>query len=1188
MYSNLFSKSRTLRELCMIIVMVMVTLISAAQAQDCGYNFITDGLIVYYPFEDNSQDMSGNSNNGINAASGVSYAPGKCGQAVSLDGSNGYIQLTNSLNATNGLTFSFWMNSSGLISGQKNGIIISKYDWNYYPPRNFSVGSTGQKIGGGFNYDINTGDGANIYYSVEQDKPLETDKWYHVVINTTPDAIELYVDGKLVNAPTRRSSTYKNTANMKTFIGNAFNAGGGANNHYHGMLDEFRVYNRPLTETEINQLYHFSPDISMIKATAGGGGTISPSGSITVTNGENSTITVTPNPCYEVDKVFVDGSEETLTNGKYTFENVTAEHTFSVTFKQKQGCKFGSDLITDGLLAYYIFDGDYQDKSGNNNHSTPFGDVPFVDGKFGKAASLNGALNYLRITNPAQKFDKQFTISGWVSTNGRGMSVLSKYSWQHALQKGRGFNLVTSSPDISNLVLFGNTVFISVMFDQAPTSNPAQNLPTYTLPVREFKYVSAVYDTGNMKLFVDGNLVSEKTIQHGDTLDNPYDMLIGTYWTNNATVTAYDTINRAFDGLIDELRVYNRALSSTEIRQLYEGGSEPSNENECEINLINNTTTCNGLCPLTVIELGNGKSIVKFDLDPAKCGNYTGVEFIITYNDDPVCYSAHFAKSEFADGTEQGDAEAIITDNDLNVRTEDCRQVVKSPAIAHGKDFTLKISNKNVAWNNGLAEIGSLYSDYLIPLNQSSNYDFYAAFNRTVGDATKTGSGVAKVKIRFLKELPMLSLGDVKTCIGNMISVPLILSNPGGEAIQGIDVRIPYPASLIPETEAVTLIKGILENKGYDLDYNVINGEIRIGIYAEEETFFAGSGTIAYLNFETSEAGNTELSFTKGLVNEKSVDTKAGKVEIGNCCTVSGKVLYYSDNQRPVLDVTVTIEGNGISETTVTDEEGYYELTVPCGYDYTVTLSKNNHLGGLSFLDVSKIARFVAEFADAVFTPLQMLAADVTLDGIIDAVDASRLARYIVGKIECMNDGCINWIFVPENQQYKPLNESMTDQDFIGIRLGDVTGNWTKDASRSLKNTRSVSSEYRLTTNSGSQITVPVILNQDDSIEGIDIFISFDKNILKPRSATLKGGILADKGYNLLYGVKNAGEMKIGISANSNIVKDKGNVVFITFDVIGKGTSPVSLTSFDCNEAKAAGGFSAGSKIYDKLQVFVK
>jgi len=77
-----------------------------------------------------------------------------------------------------------------------------------------------------------------------------------------------------------------------------------------------------------------------ITATAGANGTINPEGEVTVTEGENKEFTIVANEGYRIASVIVDADTEdeedvtdSLENGVYTFENVTANHTIYATFE---------------------------------------------------------------------------------------------------------------------------------------------------------------------------------------------------------------------------------------------------------------------------------------------------------------------------------------------------------------------------------------------------------------------------------------------------------------------------------------------------------------------------------------------------------------------------------------------------------------------------------------------------------------------------------------------------------------------------------------------------------------------------------------------------------------------------------------------------------------------------------------
>jgi len=86
-----------------------------------------------------------------------------------------------------------------------------------------------------------------------------------------------------------------------------------------------------------------------ITASAGSNGTISPSGNISVNQGSSQTFNFYPNNGYEINQVLVDGyvNATAKANGYYTFSNVTAQHTISVSFQQINSWQIGSPIAAD-------------------------------------------------------------------------------------------------------------------------------------------------------------------------------------------------------------------------------------------------------------------------------------------------------------------------------------------------------------------------------------------------------------------------------------------------------------------------------------------------------------------------------------------------------------------------------------------------------------------------------------------------------------------------------------------------------------------------------------------------------------------------------------------------------------------------------------------------------------------------
>jgi hypothetical protein len=238
----------------------------------------TDGLIVYYPFNRNVSDSSGNGNSCINYTSN-NFVSGKWGQGLDFNGTSDYLQLLNTLNSTYGLTFSFWVNSRGANGAQNHGAIIAKYNMTSQL-RCFMVYSFGANETRGdnrlssafykYSYTSSFHDMTKSYWepaelsiyptppsywTINNPERIELGTWTHCVVNMTPSALEIWLDGVLCTKKTREYTTYFDSPNEPVYIGNNVAIGDGANNHFNGMLDELRVYSRALTTVEIKILF---------------------------------------------------------------------------------------------------------------------------------------------------------------------------------------------------------------------------------------------------------------------------------------------------------------------------------------------------------------------------------------------------------------------------------------------------------------------------------------------------------------------------------------------------------------------------------------------------------------------------------------------------------------------------------------------------------------------------------------------------------------------------------------------------------------------------------------------------------------------------------------------------------------------------------------------------------------------
>ena len=456
----------------------------------------------------------------------------------------------------------------------------------------------------------------------------------------------------------------------------------------------------------------------------------------------------------------------------------------------------------------------------------------------------------------------------------------------------------------------------------------------------------------------------------------------------------------------------------------------------------------------------------------------------------------------------------------------------------------------------------------------------------------------------YLETSPLLSLpSDVFSLIDSYIDIPLSINIPEDVGLEGINVIITFNHNIITATDA-TLVGGILEEEDYNLGVNLDNeGEIILEIYANNELYY-GSGIISYLEFYVNPfavvGDTTELIFTQSEINEYYVTTNSCTFTVLECVyEISGCVNYFFQ-ELAVPFVNLNLEDDYNFEE-ITDETGLFIISNIITGNYILTPSKYNDLDGLSGTDASRVFRHSIGLYD--FTCHEMIAADVTLGGSISNTDASRIAQHAAGIIDNLNDNNTHWVFIPEpilncddwppieyetTRVYNPLDTNYTDENFIGIRLGDVTGNWEPESTDNLfinhqkiKLSRDDPSAILPNINAAPEesISIPLTINDLEDLEGLDIAITFNENVIIASDATLENGILEDESYGLEVNTNVNGQITLIFYANSNLFSGSGVVAYLEFFVIGDegNISPLILTQFDVNETSYLENVTNGS-----------
>ncbi|MDB6065698.1 MAG: Conserved repeat domain protein [Pedosphaera sp.] len=212
-----------------------------------------------------------------------------------------------------------------------------------------------------------------------------------------------------------------------------------------------------------------------------------------------------------------------------------------------------------GLVSWWAGETNAVDMGGINN-GTLVGGVAFSAGKVGQAFDLNGSHQYVDVGNNASLTPAaSFTIEGWIyPRQDQANIIMAKWG------------------NIGDYVSYRSYVFLMhvnlglrfAVTDQANIDNAALHAfdtPDNVLATNAWNHVAAVYDqsTGTRRIYVNGVKVAERADPPMTVFNNPARVTIG------ARLDSSTTSSEWFNGKIDELSFYSRALTASDIQGIY-------------------------------------------------------------------------------------------------------------------------------------------------------------------------------------------------------------------------------------------------------------------------------------------------------------------------------------------------------------------------------------------------------------------------------------------------------------------------------------------------------------------------------------------------------------------------------------------------------------------------------------------
>ena len=498
------------------------------------------GLVAAYSFDEGSgtvaTDLSGNGHPGT--IQNAVRTSGHSGGALSFNGNNAYVDLP-ALGTfyKSGFTMEAWVKKD---SASKGDAAV--------------VGTWTGSGGGGpmlwFDYSNShldqtlTQSGSNF---LDSGQLATAGQWQYLTGTFDGTTAKIYINGNLVAS----KAFSGNVGDSNTWRIGAYSDSPAG--FFDGTIDEVRIYSRALDPSEIQ---------TDMTTPIGAPDTTPPSTPTGLAKTSASTTTLSVSWNASSDDVGVIGYDVyrggtkvgTTSSTTYTFTGLDCNTSYDVAVvaRDASGNSSGQGTLTAstascgsnaGLVAAYSFDAGsgsvLTDASGNGKDGTVVG-AAWTPGRFRSALQFNGNNAYVDLPALGTFYKSGFTMEAWVKkdTASKGDAAVVG-TWTGS---GGGGPMLWF--DYSNSHL-----------DQTLTQSGSNFLDSGQLATAgQWQYLTGTFDGTTAKIYINGNLVASKAFS-GNVGDS-----------NTWRIGAYsDSPAGFFDGTIDEVRIYSRALGPNEV-----------------------------------------------------------------------------------------------------------------------------------------------------------------------------------------------------------------------------------------------------------------------------------------------------------------------------------------------------------------------------------------------------------------------------------------------------------------------------------------------------------------------------------------------------------------------------------------------------------------------------------------------
>jgi hypothetical protein len=218
------------------------------------------------------------------------------------------------------------------------------------------------------------------------------------------------------------------------------------------------------------------------------------------------------------------------------------------------GICYCNELAT-GLAGWWPGDGNATDIGGYALNGTLENGATFAAGEVEQAFSLDGVNGYVDVPESGGlEFTSQVTLAAWIRPQAAAFANHGEIFSKFGTQGNWAYQMGVMPNGTLGLDISGNGTTYSEFLS-----------PSGQLAPDAWAQVAATFEAGAVNLYINGVLVGSGTMRVTTIFNSG---------TTRPSVGGDPVAGRFFAGLIDEVQVYGRALSSSEIRAIYDAGTQ--------------------------------------------------------------------------------------------------------------------------------------------------------------------------------------------------------------------------------------------------------------------------------------------------------------------------------------------------------------------------------------------------------------------------------------------------------------------------------------------------------------------------------------------------------------------------------------------------------------------------------------